>query len=273
MLDLPVPRADGVDLMLGLPSAMAVDSPFPASDWFTFDSLGSASDGGQSSTTATTASSTAAAEVVAGRPHCTSEAKDVMRRLYCANPAAAVSDGVPAQTLDLGSVLTRNRDVVARLARLLKCPCALSPHTAMLYSSIVSRVLLWYQQAVSQENSSLPGNNPAVGVKVDNNVSVLPTPVTVGTFQSDDDNLQTALSHCLILAELRRVGDLIDAFIALATLGAHPSDACPAAGEFSSAVDASLFASLGAWLRTEHGRIVGTARSGLSALDKNLGSI
>lgn len=51
------------------------------------------------------------------------------------------------------------------------------------------------------------------------------------------------------------------------------SDACPAAGESitrNNVADASLYASLGAWLRTEHERIVIKARSNVSMLDDSL---
>jgi hypothetical protein len=257
---------------------------------------GSALKLGESSTTTTTTTTAAAV----ARPCCTWESKDIMRWLYCANPSAPISDGVPARTLDLGSVLTRNRNVVRRLRLLLKCPCARSPHMAMLYASIVSRVLLWYRQAVWNASpagvsslSSLSSFSPTLaaqetmsslsssatlktfdaGAAGDNSgVSVLPTPVMVGTFQSDDRNLQTALTNCLILSELRGVGGFIDSFISLGTSDLQTAgDACPAAGEFSTSVtDASLFASIGAWLRTEHGRILRRARSGLSVLDDNL---
>ncbi|KAH6880099.1 hypothetical protein B0T10DRAFT_565871 [Thelonectria olida] len=315
-VDLTGTGHDGIDMMLGLEGSMAIDSPFSASDaafqtWFPFDSFGSpgalraaSSDGdtcmsGQSGSSTT--ASTTATSVAAGRPYCTQEAKGIMRRLYCANPSALISDGMPARILDLGSVLTRNRDVVARLGMLLNCPCARSPHTAMLYSSIVSRVLLWYQQAACNVSTTgvsssfppmlaglatqdtLPSLSTSTTLKAfdagtgddSSSVSVLPTPVTVGSFQSEDRRVQTALTNCLILSELRKVGSLIDSFISLGTAASdlqNTGDACPAAGEFSAnMVDANLFASLGGWLQTEHRRIVRKARSGISVLDENLG--
>ncbi|CAM1507163.1 Fc.00g068040.m01.CDS01 [Cosmosporella sp. VM-42] len=318
-IDLTGGRHDSIDIMLGLAEGtMTMDSPFSASDtglqtWFAFDSFGSPgaaksipsgwdacmSEQSGSTLTPLESSTTTVAETVAARPYCTQESKEIMRRLYCANPSSALPDGVPASTLDLDSVLTRNRDVIGRLGLLLKCPCARSPHSAMLYASIVSRVLLWYRQAVwkidpagasslpwllptlaAQEtppsiSSSAPLEISDVGAAYDNrNVSVLPTPVMVGTFQSDDRSLQTALADCLILSELRGVGGLIDSFISLGTdkSGTQTAgDACPAAAEFSASVaDASLFASLGAWLQTEHKRIVTKARPSLSMLGENL---
>lgn len=56
--------------------------------------------------------------------------------------------------------------------------------------------------------------------------AVLPVPVLVGTYQSEDKNLQAALTSCLILNELKTVGGLIDLFTAL---GAHGG--CITAGD------------------------------------------
>ncbi|RTE84733.1 hypothetical protein BHE90_000736 [Fusarium euwallaceae] len=278
-----------LDMMLSLAEAsMPVDDPFSTSHdvfqpWFSLGSLDSPATLELTESSATTTPPTAAI-----RQCCTQESKDIMRRLYCANPSAPVSDGVPARTLDLGSVLTRNRDVVGRLVVLLECPCARLPHTAMLYASIVSRVLLWYKQAVSntsaagvpcpptpsvQESAPSPSSSQSpsrldVGDASGNvGVSVLPAPVTVGTFQSHDHGLQTALTNTLILSELKRVGSLIDAFLSLGTEVYNPGEACPAAeGLGTNLADASLVASLGAWLQTEYGGIVTKARSSSAAV-------
>ncbi|KAK2616448.1 hypothetical protein QQS21_000690 [Conoideocrella luteorostrata] len=304
-----------IDIMLSLAQGdMSAHSPFFTSNaafqaWFPFDSLGrlnadaitpissdrdtymsrqsnSRVSQGQGSTTDT-----------ATRPYCTLESKDLMRRLCYASPSDSAPNGFTSHTLNLDFVLARNRDVAGRLELLLKCPCARSPHTAMLYASIVSRILLWYQQAIS--NTTCPGmpllsptftaqeplpwslSTPTTFHPLDSGtaddsrgVLVLPTPITVGNFQSGDQGLQTTLKNCIALSELRTVSSLIDSFISLGTssAGSHIAHyACPAAGEFSSTLgDTNLFASLGAWLRTEHRRVVSSARSGLSELDENL---
>ncbi|KAM6530168.1 hypothetical protein FALCPG4_008293 [Fusarium falciforme] len=278
-----------LDMMLGLSeTSMLIDDPFSTSHdvfqpWLPLDSLESPAilEPAESST-ATTPSTTTA------RQFCTQESKDIMRRLYCANPTAPISDGVPARTLDLGSVLTRNRDVAGRLGLLLKCPCARLPHTAMLYASIISRVLLWYKQAISNTNGTgascpptpeAPGSTPsstsgdslsssgagAISDKI--GVSVLPTALTVGTFQSHDHDLQMALTNTLILSELKSVGSLITAFLSLGTEAYDLEAACPAAeGLGTNLADANLVASLGAWLQTEHTVIVAKARSSSAAV-------
>ncbi|KAK3902975.1 Sterigmatocystin biosynthesis regulatory protein [Staphylotrichum tortipilum] len=339
-VDLAGSGYDDIDIMLSPPEGpLALDSPFSTSyaafqTWFPPDSLetlgalaGHGEGGGDPcigrghsceseldpapvdnlSAAATTAPTPPTPPPTIGH-ECTQESKEIMRRLYCAHPSNSVSDGVPARTLDLGGVLTRNREVAVRLALLLRCPCARSPHMAMLYASVLSRVLLWYRQAAwntgaagtassSLSSSTFPATPPSlVGTHgttpplssssamlklfdpagaaddINTGVSVLPEPVTVGAFQSDDRTLQTALANRLVLSELKRVRSLIESFVSLGTSTPdfpNPGDACPAAGEFSPAVaDASLFASLGAWLRSEHARVEWKARSGLSVLDE-----
>lgn len=77
----------------------------------------------------------------------------------------------------------------------------------------------------------------------------------IGTFQSDDQSLQIALTNRLILSELRKVRAVIETFISLGTdsfdLPAD-GDACSAAGDFNTTVaDTGLFTSLGGWLRNK----------------------
>lgn len=49
------------------------------------------------------------------------------------------------QTMD--KVLNRNKHAVDNMRQLLACPCSRSPHLAMLYASITSKILMWYQLA------------------------------------------------------------------------------------------------------------------------------
>jgi hypothetical protein len=318
-MDLPTSGYEEIDMMLtSAEGSMSMDSPFSASyaafqGWFPSDTVGGlgaltgdadACTGDQSDTAPKSFEGSLAAATTSSsaptRHDCTQETKDLMRRLYCANPSDPISDGVAARTLDLGSVLTRNRDVVGRLGLLLKCPCARLPHMAMLYASVISRVLLWYRQAAWN-----PGPSPAAspsnfsptsfsqvsqeatpplsscgtlkpfdlsGPDDNGGVSVLLAPVTVGAFQSDDISLQTAVTNRLILSELKKTRALIESFIELGSATSESqsgAEACPAAPKFSTTVaDAGLFASLGASLRSEYERVEWKARSALSVLDE-----
>ncbi|KAI8716719.1 hypothetical protein NCS52_00966200 [Fusarium sp. LHS14.1] len=275
-IDLACNDQGDLDMMLGLTGTnMTIDDPFSTSHgvfqpWLSFDSPESPA------ILETTESATAMTPpITTARQFCTQESKDIMRRLYCANPSAPVSDGVPARTLDLGSVLTRNRDVVGRLGLLLICP--------------LSRVLLWYKQAISNTNDAgmpyppaprAPGSTTSsasgdslsssgVGATSDKTgVSVLRTALTVGTFQSHDHALQRTLTNTLILSELERVSSLITAFLSLGTEAYDPKAACPAAEELGTDLtDVNLVASLGTWLQTEYKGIVAKARSSSAAVE------
>ncbi|EEU43543.1 uncharacterized protein NECHADRAFT_82927 [Fusarium vanettenii 77-13-4] len=265
-----------LDMMLGLAeSNLILDDPFSTSHdifqpWLSLNNLESPAilEPAERSTATTP-------PITAARQFCTQESKDIMRRLYCANPSAPISDGVPARTLDLDSVLTRNRDVVGRLGLLLKCP--------------LSRVLLWYKQAISNTNDTgmsypptpgAPGSTTSstsgdslsssgAGATSDKmGVSVLRTALTVGTFQSHDHDLQAALTNTLIQSELKRVGSLITVFLSLGTETYDPGAACPAAEELgTNLADKNLVASLGAWLQTEYRGIVAKARSSSTAVE------
>lgn len=59
-------------------------------------------------------------------------------------------------SISLDHVLRLNREASERLSPLLNCSCARSPPIALLYASIISRVLIWYQQAAAGSASSTP---------------------------------------------------------------------------------------------------------------------
>ncbi|KAL1852094.1 hypothetical protein Daus18300_012306 [Diaporthe australafricana] len=61
------------------------------------------------------------------------------------------------QTMD--KVLNRNKLAVDNTRQLLACPCSRSPHLAMLYASIMSKVLMWYQLAAGCSSSSSTNAN------------------------------------------------------------------------------------------------------------------
>lgn len=52
-----------------------------------------------------------------------------------------------ANRVPLDHVLRLNREATERLGNLLTCPCAGFPQLTILYASIISQILVWYQQA------------------------------------------------------------------------------------------------------------------------------
>ncbi|KAL9069424.1 MAG: hypothetical protein Q9157_006162 [Trypethelium eluteriae] len=181
---------------------------------------------------------------------------------------ASTSNAVP-----LDHVLRLNREVSERLDRLLTCSCARTPHLALLYASIISRVLIWYQQAAGSLQSS-PGSpttatstsctdharTPAASTQ-STSIAVIPAKMAIGTFNVDDLRVQTALKIQLLSGEMKRAGRLIDQFSSHQFAGLSLTN-----GSTFGGVD-SLSQSLDSWLRSEHFRIAYMMRSRLGELN------
>ena len=63
------------------------------------------------------------------------------------SPGSAPASASTADRVPLDHILCVNREASERLGHLLTCACAQSPYLALLYASIFSRILIWYQQA------------------------------------------------------------------------------------------------------------------------------
>lgn len=202
----------------------------------------------------------------------------------------------------LDYVLRLNRIASERLCRLLTCSCARPPHLALLYASIISRILIWYEQAAcctqSASESAVDiawhhvypaGSTPSVDsgsgggspawsttatstfntdsasgtttLSQSTGLAIVPTEMTVGTFNVDDLNVQTALKIQLVSCEMRRAGHLINLF-ALRTSARQCLD-----NESTSSGADSLHKSLDTWLVGEHLRIANMIRSRLKELN------
>lgn len=182
------------------------------------------------------------------------------------------SKGEPlTQTMD--KVLNRNKQAVNNMHQLLKCPCSKSPHLAMLYASIVSKILMWYQLAAgctkpttswdylaalgSQPTPPLSASSspsmafvqPGSPVVQSNQFVVTPMQFSVGAFSVDDESAQDALRKQLLLSELKKAGNLID------LLSIHGRDEL-ATGEVND-----VYSALGTWLRCELNRTISSLKS------------
>ena len=69
-------------------------------------------------------------------------------------PGSASTTASTANLVPLDHVLRLNRETSERLGRLLTCSCAGFPQLTMLYASIISQVLIWYQQAAGCTQSA-----------------------------------------------------------------------------------------------------------------------
>jgi hypothetical protein len=223
------------------------------------------------------------------RHSCPRESYEIFRDLICLSPdlhAPEVgSDPVSAQ---LDQVLRCTRNAIDRLTRLLRCPCARSGHRVMVHASIVSRILLWYQQAAEwtcsttwpsrtlatvdspTSSSASPSSPSAYEASNDTDTTTTPTlvqftgfvvehvPVSMGTFSIDDQNVQAVFRDQMVLSELKRTASLIELFTS--------QDSC----DSSINGTAGLHSHLGEWLRSEHARIVRTLTTRLSESKESL---
>ena len=214
---------------------------------------------------------------------------ELFRDLICPSPFLhAPEANVDTVSAGLDTVLHFNNQAIDRLHRLLKCPCAKSGHRIMVHASIISRILIWYQQAAGWTGSSASetrpsaddGSPPAGSVASSSQPSSGPTseidagtpptlvqstgfavaqvPVSMGSFNVEDENMQDIIRNQLVMSELKKAANVIDLF----TL--QQTDECCVNGV------GGLYSHLGAWLRSEHLRTVGMLKGRLSALNKTL---
>ncbi|ROV92148.1 hypothetical protein VSDG_07553 [Cytospora chrysosperma] len=175
------------------------------------------------------------------------------------------------QTMD--KVLNRNKQAVNSMHQLLQCPCSKSPHLAMLYASITSKILMWYQLAAgctkptttwdyfsslgSQPTPPLSASSspsmafvtPTSPMAAQNNFIVTPMQFSVGAFSVDDESAQEALRKQLLLSELKKAGNLID------LLSIQGRD------ELASGEVNDIYSALGTWLKCELNRTIASLKS------------
>ncbi|KAH8674614.1 hypothetical protein BGZ60DRAFT_404400 [Tricladium varicosporioides] len=226
---------------------------------------------------------------------CPRDSYEIFRDLICPSPSLhAPESNSTTVSAQLDQVLQFNRNAVDRLSQVLRCPCAKSGHRAMVHASIVSRILIWYQQAAGWTGSSSWGPRPSASVDSATSSRMSPSPspqspsrivagtsatsspslvqatgfdvehvpVSIGAFSIEDQNVQAAFRNQLVLSELRKTADLIEMF----------KNTSQDVGESSTGGSTSLYSHLGAWLQSEHSRTVTTLRSRLRTLNENLAS-
>ncbi|PVH76901.1 hypothetical protein DL98DRAFT_574072 [Cadophora sp. DSE1049] len=210
---------------------------------------------------------------------CPRESYEIFRDLICPSPFLhAPESNSSTVSAPLDEVLQFNKTAINRLMQVLKCPCAKSGHRAMVHASIVSRILIWYQQAAGWAGSSAWGSRPTQSTSSDSgsltesasqssnapcDMDSIPlakatgfavghVPLSLGVFRIEDENVQAAFRNQLVLSELKRAAGLIDLFLA--------QDSVESAG--------GLYFHLGTWLKAEHERTVETLRKRLRTLNE-----
>lgn len=156
----------------------------------------------------------------------------------------------------LDNVLSITRLAVQSVLTLLNCPCSSDPHLAMLYSSITSKLLAWYQIAagvnvtasarappslssgsLSPASSDFSSCLSTPASETDMAFNIALQPLQFGVYQFDAAE-QQRLRRQVVLRELKNCGQLVEA------LANWRGDGASEQGEF-------LYDVLGAWLKSE----------------------
>ncbi|KND94846.1 hypothetical protein TOPH_00049 [Tolypocladium ophioglossoides CBS 100239] len=96
------------------------------------------------------------------------------------------------------TVLSANQAALTNLTPLLKCPCARSPHIALLHTAILSKAIFWYRVAVTARHHA-------------GGVELRPMKIKLGMLDLDDDD-QATLQRAVLLREIRKAERVIETF-------------------------------------------------------------
>ena len=194
-----------------------------------------------------------------------SNGSDLLSSLYTNPPTIFPTTASAIQTLD--DVLRSNQEAVSNVFDLLRCSCARESHMAMLYASIIVKVLFWHQVAAGTRGNSSrlnrspewlpsPADSPtgvlSSGSRKSPCLSAAPfissEPIKIGTYTPDEED-QEPIRRLFLLSNLKKTGRLIEAFAAM--------------GEDVEPTTRNLYASLALWLKSEFSRIIKDVGSGV----------
>ncbi|KAK0725525.1 hypothetical protein B0H67DRAFT_551076 [Lasiosphaeris hirsuta] len=226
-----------------------------------------------------------------GSHSCARESYEIFADLICPAPNLHAPDSNSnTVTANLDQVLHFNRKAIKRLSRLLECSCAKSGHRVMVHASIISRILIWYQQAAGlncasqgSQTSQQPELDAPGEVISDASPSTSPSPshckaspqtlpqttgfvvvdvpASLGTFGVEDEEMQASIRNHLVLSEAKKMSRLIDLF------SSHlPSEL--SAGNAAG----SLYVNTTAWLRHEYSSTIHDLQARRAALQNSLDS-
>ncbi|KAK3346891.1 hypothetical protein B0T25DRAFT_290203 [Lasiosphaeria hispida] len=219
---------------------------------------------------------------------CARESYEIFADLICPAPNLHAPDSNSnTVTANLDQVLHFNRKAIKRLSRLLECPCAKSGHRVMVHASIISRILIWYQQAGGL-NCTSPGSRASRQLDAPGEILsdaspstspspsqcktspktlpqttgfvVVDVPASLGTFGIEDEKMQASIRNHLVLSEVKKISRLIDLF------SSHISGELPA-----SNAAGSLYVNTTAWLRDEYSSTIRVLQARRAAFQQSMG--
>jgi len=222
------------------------------------------------------------------------------------SPGSVSTTASTANRVPLDHVLCLNREASERLGHLLTCSCAGYPHLALLYASIISRVLFWYQQAAgctpsaswnpaaitldtASHHVSLTESSPSSGSGSGGGSSTWSSKVasTFGTGGATNTPTLTRSTGLAVTPATMAIGtfnvddlrvqtalkiqllsgEMRRAGRLIDQFASHNSGGQSLADEYNFSGVNSLYQSLSSWLRGEHSRIANMMRSNLRELN------
>lgn len=156
---------------------------------------------------------------------CEGRAVSVLRSLQSCKDAPWNSNHQPKVLLDsvpsFDEVVMTNKEALRHWGDLMRCQCAKHPHTFLLYTSLLAKILFWYRMAI-EANLPIPASDvnatgdglgkpdpPPKDPAVSTLARVRPTRVRIGSLDLDHED-QADLTRFVLLRELGRVGREID---------------------------------------------------------------
>ena len=124
-------------------------------------------------------------------------------------------------------ILNTNQVAIEKLTRLLTCDCARNPHLAILYASLIFRILAWYQVAGGLKRTgttSAPPELASYSPHALESFGSLPpfmsdaahTTVVIGSFKLEESQ-QHVIRQQLLQAEVQKLGKLIETYTRVIT--------------------------------------------------------
>lgn len=123
-----------------------------------------------------------------------------------ATPTATVTTKLAYTVDSMDTLLATNKAALNELTQLLECRCAKTSHVALLHMTILSKIVFWYNVAVTTRYNS-------------ERVELKPMNIQFGVLDLDDDDHAT-LHRAVLCRELQKAGNAIRAFeVRFATYG------------------------------------------------------
>ncbi|KAI9688984.1 MAG: hypothetical protein M1822_000721 [Bathelium mastoideum] len=190
---------------------------------------------------------------------------------------------VPPLTWD--QVLRANKTALTTLQQIIGCPCsAKDPHIIFLCSSIISKVLFWYQvanriikSATLQHTAASPSVSTSLtppGLSPDSASTGTPPalphgthgsaaslPISIGAFSVDVED-RAALGQHLLLSELRKTARLVERLQARQADSEDEGSESGASGGTESS--SALHGMLGHWLKDELSKTIREVKGQIS---------